>query len=76
MGFYGNIWQSTDQPKIPKRLPDFAFPLLMWTPEILKKSGTLFSSNKERTSAPFPKRSINREKPFSGDYFRAFFQLL
>lgn len=29
MGFYGNIWQLTDQQKIPKRLPDFSFRLLM-----------------------------------------------
>jgi hypothetical protein len=36
----------------------------------------LFSSNKMRASAPFPKRPISRAKPFSGNYLRDFFRLL
>jgi hypothetical protein len=76
MGFYGNIWQFTDQQKIPKRLPDFDFRFLMRVSEIDRKGGTLFSSNNGHTFAPFPERPINRAKPFSGNYFREFFQLL
>jgi hypothetical protein len=36
----------------------------------------LCSSNKRRASSPFLKRSINRAKSFSENYFRDFFQLL
>jgi hypothetical protein len=36
----------------------------------------MFSSNKRRTSAPFPKRPITRAKPFWDDCLWDFFQLL
>jgi hypothetical protein len=42
----------------------------------MSTDGTIYLSDIRRTSAPSPKRTINRAKPFLGNYFRDFFLLL
>jgi len=59
-----------------KGMPEIVEPKALYSKVFQKVSSSFIDVYKRRTSAPFPKSPINREKPFSDNYFRNFFQLL